>query len=349
MRPLHVPVWPAGLAAVCLDRPRHLLVIINPNAGCGQARNLYRTIALPVFCKAGITLQAVETTHCGHAEQLVTNFALSAACEYADGIVAIGGDGIFNEILNGLLAARDRPGLDPARAAMLARLRLAHLPCGSTDALACSLNGTRSVFAAAMHVALGDRTPLDVLRVHVGGQQRFASCIATCGFMSDVVLASERHRWLGSLRYDITGALTLAANRSYRCRVSYAQGSIAGALQGTDPGPCSSSCSICRSASLHWAHSAASLDLESGSRGGGAERAAGRIPLSDGARNVVSREPLEKDWTVVEDDFMSVMLIVQPCLSDKTPHGMARHGHLAGACHNVLAAHAATCDTRESV
>jgi hypothetical protein len=35
-------------------------------------------------------------------------------------------------------------------------------------AAACTLNGTRSAFTAAMHVALGDACPLDVLRVDMG-------------------------------------------------------------------------------------------------------------------------------------------------------------------------------------
>lgn len=35
--------------------------------------------------------------------------------------------------------------------------------------VACTLNGTRSAFTAAMHIALGDACPLDVLRVDEGG------------------------------------------------------------------------------------------------------------------------------------------------------------------------------------
>lgn len=35
-------------------------------------------------------------------------------------------------------------------------------------AVACTLNGTRSAFTAAMHIALGDACPLDVLRIDSG-------------------------------------------------------------------------------------------------------------------------------------------------------------------------------------
>lgn len=45
-------------------------------------------------------------------------------------------------------------------------------------AVACTLHGTRRAFTAALHVALGDSTPLDVLRVDTAQGAKFASCIA---------------------------------------------------------------------------------------------------------------------------------------------------------------------------
>ena len=42
-------------------------------------------------------------------------------------------------------------------AAAAGRLRLGHIPAGSTDAVAYSLNGTRSQETSALHIALGDR------------------------------------------------------------------------------------------------------------------------------------------------------------------------------------------------
>lgn len=36
-------------------------------------------------------------------------------------------------------------------------MRLGHIPAGSTDAVAYSLNGTRNQQTAALHCALGDR------------------------------------------------------------------------------------------------------------------------------------------------------------------------------------------------
>jgi ceramide kinase len=47
-----------------------------------------------------------------------------------DGVVAVGGDGMFSELLTGLLQHWHLP------AAL--QLRLAHIPAGSTDAVACT-------------------------------------------------------------------------------------------------------------------------------------------------------------------------------------------------------------------
>ena len=66
----------------------------------------------------------------------------------------MGGDGLFQEALNGLLALRGGGGKAGVAAE---RLRLGHIPAGSTDAVACSLHGTRCAATAALHIALGDR------------------------------------------------------------------------------------------------------------------------------------------------------------------------------------------------
>ena len=59
------------------------------------------------------------------------------------------------QVLNGVLQARATAGGQVAE--QLEQLRLGHIPAGSTDAVSCTLHGTRSAFTAAVHIALGDR------------------------------------------------------------------------------------------------------------------------------------------------------------------------------------------------
>lgn len=77
----------------------------------------------------------------------------------------VGGDGLFQEILNGLLSVRGAGG---AAGELAAHLRLGHIPSGSTDAVAYSINGTRSQATATLHIALGDRhAPVPIPAKHL--------------------------------------------------------------------------------------------------------------------------------------------------------------------------------------
>jgi hypothetical protein len=65
------------------------------------------------------------------------------------------------------------------RGAVAARVRLGHIPAGSTDAVAYSLNGTRAQETAALHIALGDRR---VCNIHNSAPAclRLMGCTAAC-------------------------------------------------------------------------------------------------------------------------------------------------------------------------
>ena len=191
--------WAASIsssaAASHAGRPRALLVLLNPYGGArGAARGVWRRVAQPLLeGAAGIACDVVETDSAGHAERVVRSLSLDRL-RSLDGVVVVGGDGLFQEALNGLLAIRfgdgdggdsatasssssssssptaaappppsSSPSFCPLRALEASRLRLGHVPAGSTDALAWSIHGTRCPAAAALHVALGDGARLDVL------------------------------------------------------------------------------------------------------------------------------------------------------------------------------------------
>lgn len=49
----------------------------------------------------------------------------------------------------------------------------------------------------------------------------FLLLLCSYGFMGDLMAESEGYRWMGPLRYELIGAKMLAANRSYRAKISY--------------------------------------------------------------------------------------------------------------------------------
>lgn len=72
-----------------------------------------------------------------------------------------------------------------------------------------------------MHVPMPCRTPLDVMRVDMGGGwgHRYAVCVASYGYMGDLMAASERLRCLGPARYSLAGAWTLLRGAAYDAQV----------------------------------------------------------------------------------------------------------------------------------
>jgi len=79
------------------------LVILNPAAGCGTAAKSLPTITRGMH-RHGLAHELVQTERRWHAAQL----AEAAVSDGVDVVVAAGGDGTANEVLNGLMAARER-------------------------------------------------------------------------------------------------------------------------------------------------------------------------------------------------------------------------------------------------
>ena len=88
---------------------RNITIIFNPTAGGARRRRLSKVIARLESRGANISLR--PTTQAGDAERFATEYRLAGqGAETPDLIVAAGGDGTINEVVNGL-AVRDVPRL----------------------------------------------------------------------------------------------------------------------------------------------------------------------------------------------------------------------------------------------
>ena len=132
---------------------RNALLIHNPNAGGGgKTRRKELDEARRIFATGGIEADLAETTGPGDA----TEIALRAGNEGRQLVIACGGDGTLNEVVNGL--ARQQNGH---------RVPLALLPGGTANILAKELTlpwdipqaAERLVRGTVREIALGLATP----------------------------------------------------------------------------------------------------------------------------------------------------------------------------------------------
>src|SRR6266581_4139442 len=134
---------------------RNALLIHNPNAGNGgRGRRRMLDAARRIFALGGIEAELAETTAPGDA----TLIARRAAAEGCQLVIACGGDGTLNEIVNGLAAQKNGR-----------RVPLALLPGGTANVLAKELHlpwdipsaAERLVHGEVKEIALGLATPLE--------------------------------------------------------------------------------------------------------------------------------------------------------------------------------------------
>ena len=88
-------------ASASSNRPRRLLAFVNPGSGRGRARRVWHRCAAPVFAAAGVSCDVLETERSGHAAEVIAGRGLEV--DGVDGVVAVGGDGMANEVAEALL------------------------------------------------------------------------------------------------------------------------------------------------------------------------------------------------------------------------------------------------------
>ncbi|WVZ95045.1 hypothetical protein U9M48_040851 [Paspalum notatum var. saurae] len=192
---------------------RKVLVILNPNSGFRSSRDVFYKKVQSKLKLSGFTMEVIETAYAGHAKVLASTVDLNKC---PDGIICVGGDGIVNEVLNGLL------GRDDFEVAI--RLPIGIIPAGSDNSLVWTVLGIRDPVSAAIALAKGGFTPIDVFAVKwiQAGVTHFGLTASYYGFVADVLQLSENFRLqFGPFRYVVAGLLKFLSLPQYRFEVDY--------------------------------------------------------------------------------------------------------------------------------
>jgi diacylglycerol kinase (ATP) len=185
------------------------LIVVNPVAGGGRARRLLPWIRDRIAARPDVDLRVTART--GEAEAL----AAEAAAAGRTRVVAVGGDGTVQEVVNGLLS-------------MPSPASLGVVPAGTGNDLARSLGLPRDP-AEAWTIAIGSTVGrIDAATATDGaGRRRWFASAGGIGFDAQVAAAMATRRGLGATRagYLLT---TLAELRRFRnCRVQLAIDGVA--------------------------------------------------------------------------------------------------------------------------
>ena len=160
--------------------PETTLVVINPASAGGRTLKRWPKVRAALRA-AGVPLRAQLTSAPGDATAIVRR-------QIAEGmrrIVAVGGDGTLNEVVNGCFGRDGRP--------LAEDLTVALVPSGTGGDFRRTLDLPRDPAALAAMLALGRSRPVDVGRVEFGdGAVRHFINIADCGIGGEVVRRVNR-------------------------------------------------------------------------------------------------------------------------------------------------------------
>lgn len=157
------------------------------------------------FARSGVEVGWAETQYAGHAKEL----AQDAAAQGFDVVVAVGGDGTVNEVVNGLAGTETALGI---------------IPAGTANLLAGELDLPAGVEEACAVISGGAMRRIDLPFIN----DRYFTMMAGIGFDAHVVRLVDRRlkgRW-GIFSYLIVTLRELMRYRFERIEVSLDSGEV---------------------------------------------------------------------------------------------------------------------------
>ena len=159
------------------------MLIYNPKSGNQKFDKNLDFVINSVRDKYGDVL-VCKTNHQGHA----TDYARQACEEGKELLVIVGGDGTFNECVNGLMEYNNRP-------------RIGYIPAGTCCDIGLTLGLTKNVRKALNIILTGVSTKMDIVK----SNNRYFCYVSGNGAFIDIsyVTDSKLKRRIGYLAYVI--------------------------------------------------------------------------------------------------------------------------------------------------
>lgn len=213
---------------LALNRPRKLLLFVNPYGGKKNALNIYEKYAKPIFRLANVDVSVIISQRPNQIFDLV----LQQHLDQFDAIACCGGDGTFSELFNGIIYRKmmtENSNSEPSKIDIdripKPEKPLGVIPAGSTDTICYCLHGTTDIKTSIIHIVLGQTSGLDISSVSSNdkGVMKFYASVMSYGYLGDLMAESERFRWMGPRRYEWAGFKKILGNKGYDVEVTIQQ------------------------------------------------------------------------------------------------------------------------------
>jgi len=174
------------------NRQKKFLFLVNPFGGKGFAKRVLEEVVVPMFTKAEIPFQSIETKYSGHAKELMKTLPLEEYC----GIGVISGDGLVSEVTNGL-ASRIQSSDSSKVFELLHKFPIAIIPAGSSNGMSSSF-GAKDIFTAVKNTIEGAVRSVDINEITLKDNTKIWDCMhVSWGSVGDHdTLQENKFRWM---------------------------------------------------------------------------------------------------------------------------------------------------------
>lgn len=191
-----------------VDMNRNIMIIMNPKAGKGSNKTALFTIC-DRFNAMKDQVSVFITQHANHASELV-----QAHAKHYQILVCIGGDGTWNEVINGFMKVSKQP-------------LLAYLPSGTVNDFASTLKLSNKADKFMDRIQTNTIFACDI---GLFNEERYFTYVAAFGLFTDVSYSTPQHakNTFGKAAYYLEGIKQLTSMTSYHIRLHVNEETIEG-------------------------------------------------------------------------------------------------------------------------
>lgn len=165
---------------------KKVLIIYNPVSGTKSNKAMISQL-LNYYKLDNINYFLLKTEYKNHAKEFCANNSLA---EYDD-LIVCGGDGTFNEVINGVVINKNKK-----------IPRLGFLPGGTGNSFMHDLNAVEPN-KAINKIIKNNSDTLDILKLTYNNKTIYSFNIVGWGLVTDILILAEKMRFLKSIRYNV--------------------------------------------------------------------------------------------------------------------------------------------------